>query len=295
MSRKPAQADASNERRGILIAGLTAPLWLPDLARSATAEEPKPDPPRPTAKNVTMTIVYDNNPGREGLNSQWGFSCLVRGKEKTILFDTGGEGWVLMPNMRELKIDPKEIDAVVLSHIHWDHVGGLTTFARERTNIPVYVPTGFPPALHAHIRSLGAEPVETAESKVVCRGARTTGTLGQGAIEEHGLCVETAEGWVLITGCAHPGVDNLAAWAKKVTGGPLRLVMGGFHMIRQPKSRIDAVIDRFEQLGVQQSAPCHCSGDETRAQFKQRLEDRCDLAGVGSVFTVRSGEKAQPA
>ena len=79
-----------------------------------------------------MTVVYDNNPGLEGLSAQWGFGCVIQGPDKTVLFDTGGLGWVLLPNMSLLKLDPKSIDVVVLSHIHWDHIGGLTSFALER-------------------------------------------------------------------------------------------------------------------------------------------------------------------
>ena len=113
------------------------------------------------------------------------------------------------------------------------------------------------------------------------------GTLGKGAIEEHGLCVKTKKGWVVITGCAHPGADNMAAQARQVTGGPVHLVAGGFHMMRLPEAGINAVVDRFEELGVQRAAPCHCSGDETRRIFNQRLGNRCTLVGVGDDFRFR--------
>ncbi|GAH88005.1 unnamed protein product, partial [marine sediment metagenome] len=56
-------------------------------------------------KNLTITIIYDNNPYNEELETRWGFSCLVEGLEKTILFDVGGEGSVLLKNMEKLKID----------------------------------------------------------------------------------------------------------------------------------------------------------------------------------------------
>ena len=177
---------------------------------------------------MTMTIVYDNNPGREGLISEWGFGCVIRGLKKTILFDTGGAGWALLSNMRQLDVNIKEIDVVVLSHIHWDHTGGLPSVAIERTDLPAYMPIGFPEAFKEHAQSIGTRPIEAAESVEICPGIRTTGTLGRGAIEEHGLCVKTDKGWVLITGCAHPGIDNMAARAKKVTGGPIELVLGGF-------------------------------------------------------------------
>ena len=245
--------------------------------------------PGPSSKanettTIVITIVYDNNPGHKKLTSAWGFACVIQGPEKTVLFDTGGDGRILLENMHRLKLDPKQIDVVVLSHIHADHTGGLSSFARVQTGVPVYIPAGFPPAFKEQVRSLGAQPKEAGDSEVICPGVRTTGTLGKGAIEEHGLCIKTREGWVLITGCAHPGVANMAAQAKQVTGGSVHMVMGGFHMGGQTESEITAVIDRFEELGIQQVAPCHCSGNSARKLFKQRFGDRCSLAGVGSEF-----------
>ena len=137
-------------------------------------------------------------------------------------------------------------------------------------------------------RSSGSQPIEAAESREICPGVRTTGTLGQGAIPEHGLFVETGEGWVMVTGCAHPGVDNMAARAKEVTGGPIQLAFGGFHMLRHSEADANAVIDRLDSLGVARMAPCHCTGDGARSVFKKRLADRCELPHVGIVFRFRT-------
>ena len=233
-----------------------------------------------------MTILYDNNPdpNRSELISEWGFSCFIEGLDKTILFDTGGQGWVFDTNMDQLNCDPKRIDAVVLSHIHWDHVGGLSALAARRTGIPVYIPVGFPEAFKEHARSLGYTVIEADEPQAVCPGAITTGTLGKGAIEEHGLCVKTHDGWVLITGCAHPGAHKLAAQAYEVTGGPIDTVFGGFHMMRKPASTINGVVRRFKELGVRQGAPCHCSGDDARRLFKEAYGDQGLYATLGTVF-----------
>lgn len=276
----------NQRRRGIIIAGATAPVWLPELVSSTSAEPVSPAPSSKPGDDLVMTIVYDNNAGPETLLAKWGFGCLIKGAEKTILFDTGGEGWALMANLHQLEFDPNEIDVVVLSHIHWDHVGGLGALAAERKGgLPVYVPSGFPQALLDHIRAVGNNPIEAADSKQICHGVRTTGTLGQGAIEEHGLCVRTRDGWTMITGCAHPGVHKMAAQADKVTGGPIQTVFGGFHMLQKPNSFIDGVVKRFETLGVGITAPTHCTGDPARNRFKEKLGDRCVLPGVGHVFT----------
>jgi len=268
-----------------LLAALTAGAMLLLFGCRAAQEAPQPPATGPAdERDITITIVYDNNPGPKGLTSAWGFGCVVRGPEKTILFDTGGDGRVLLANMRQLGIDPNQIDAVVLSHIHGDHTGGLSSFLAVRGGVPVYVPGGFPAAFLERIRSLGARPVPSGQSQRVCPGVCTTGTLGKGQIEEHGLCVQTHKGGVVITGCAHPGVGKMAAEAKRLANGPIHLVLGGFHMGGQTDRQIHAVIDRFEALGISEVAPCHCTGDTARGLFKQRFAGRCVLAGVGSVF-----------
>jgi len=242
-----------------------------------------------------ITIVYDSNPFRKELTTDWGFACVIQGLAKTILFDTGTDGRILLANMKKLDIDPETIDIVVLSHVHADHTGGLAAFLAARRGIPVWMPSGFGSAFKERVRSLGAEAREAPGSQIICEGARTTGTLGRGAIEEQGLCVETAGGWVVVTGCAHPGIANMAERAKEATGGPVYMVLGGFHMGGQPERKITAVIDRIEALGASCVAPCHCTGDAARGLFKERYGEHCTLAGVGSVFEFPVEQKPSAA
>jgi len=93
---------------------------------------------------LKITVIYDNDVFQEGLKSEWGFACLIEGAEKTILFDTGGDGAILMANMEKLGIDPAKINVVVLSHKHWDHVGGLPNFLEKNSDVTVYMLESFP-------------------------------------------------------------------------------------------------------------------------------------------------------
>ncbi len=81
----------------------------------------------PGVNNLAITVTYDNNPCKQGLETAWGFSATFTGAEKTILLDTGG-GRSLLDNMEKSAIEPDSIDVVVLSHIHGDHTGGLGSF-----------------------------------------------------------------------------------------------------------------------------------------------------------------------
>ncbi len=92
---------------------------------------------------MKVTIIYDNIAFRNDLQADWGFSALVEAKGKRFLFDTGGSGSILLSNMNKLEISPKEIDAVFLSHAHFDHIGGLSGFLDQNNEVKVWIPLSF--------------------------------------------------------------------------------------------------------------------------------------------------------
>ncbi|KYH38709.1 MAG: hypothetical protein AYL28_002660 [Candidatus Bathyarchaeota archaeon B23] len=114
----------------ILLATLLIALKLSIKPREMGEMEEVETPSRPPALRLEacsgeLIILYDNNPYDPRLEISWGFSCLLNLNQTTILFDTGGDGRLLLNNMKRLGIDPREVDIIVLSHIHGDHVGGL--------------------------------------------------------------------------------------------------------------------------------------------------------------------------
>ncbi len=129
-------------------------------------------------EKITITIVYDNNEYDKRLETAWGFSCLVQGLEKTILFDTGGDGLMLISNMRKLGIDPQVVDVVVISHIHYDHVGGLPGFLKANHNVSVYLPEYLPENIKNTVRESGAHLTEVCIPVKICRDVYSTGELG---------------------------------------------------------------------------------------------------------------------
>ncbi|KPJ98209.1 MAG: MBL fold metallo-hydrolase, partial [Nitrospira bacterium SG8_35_4] len=133
---------------------------------------------------LSITVIYDNNPCKAGLKTGWGFSCLVRRNEKAVLFDTGGDGSALLGNMKKLGINPGEIDVVVLSHIHGDHVGGLGKFLEKNQNVTVFVPHSFPGDFKRAIKHYGAHVVDVKESIKICEGIYSTGELGSDIKEQ---------------------------------------------------------------------------------------------------------------
>jgi len=235
---------------------------------------------------LTLTIVYDNNGYDQRLETRWGFSCMIEGLAKTILFDTGGDGVTLLGNMRKLDIDPAEVDVVVLSHIHADHVGGLNSLLEENSDVIVYLPESFPQSFKDGVKSLGARVHEVSGPEELFAGVYTTGELGNG-IREQSLVIATGEGLVVITGCAHPGVVDIIQTAKGlVPKEEVYLTMGGFHLSGAATPEIESVIQGFRRLGVRKVAPCHCSGDETRRLFKEEYREDYINSGAGKIIAI---------
>lgn len=72
-----------------------------------------------------VTVICDNYSIRENLDASWGFACLICTGDQNVLFDTASDGIVLSKNMDRLGVDPAAIDLLMISHQHWDHVGGV--------------------------------------------------------------------------------------------------------------------------------------------------------------------------
>lgn len=260
---------------------------LPEIL-SAVADK-APSSGRAAAKmpELKIIVLYDNNPFDPRLKMNWGFSCLIQGYKKTILFDTGGNSRVLLNNMAQLGIDPAAVEVVVFSHIHADHTGGAGGFLKENSKIVVYLPASFPQNFKAAVRYTGARIKEVATARETFTGAYTTGELGAW-LKEQSLVLSTGKGLVVITGCAHPGITNVVRKAKEITGEKrVYLAMGGFHLAAESDFRIDAMANELRELSVEKVAPCHCSGEKTRRLFKRKFgEDYVD-SGVGKLIYLK--------
>ncbi len=230
---------------------------------------------------MKLTIVYDNKTLDPNLASAWGFSCLIG---EDLLFDTGGDSRTLLSNMAQMGIDVEGIKTVVLSHAHGDHTGGLGGLLATGIRPTVYVPRSFPTRFKADVRSL-TTLVEVHGPVEIRPGIHTTGEVGRG-IAEQALTVETSQGLVVVTGCAHPGVVKMVRRAKESAGGKVYLVMGGFHLGGMSRRPIKQIIADFRQLGVQKVAPCHCTGDRAIRVFAEEYGDDFIDNGVGLVLDI---------
>jgi 7,8-dihydropterin-6-yl-methyl-4-(beta-D-ribofuranosyl)aminobenzene 5'-phosphate synthase len=237
-------------------------------------------------EQVRILTVFDNYRVTAGLETQWGFAAVVVSPKATVLFDTGASGSVLLANMKQMKLDPKTVRAIVVSHIHGDHLGGLEGFLDENSNVTVYIPAAFPDSVRHMIRAAGADYKNVTGPTEVAPGVFAGGPLSDG-LEEQALVVDTDEGLVVVTGCAHPGIVRLveAAHAQRPKR-PIALVMGGFHLLSASTSDVARIIEAFRQLGVKKVAPSHCTGDAARRQFQAAYGDNFISGGAGNVIVL---------
>ena len=275
---------------GLCLVGLAAVLLArygtptptsPALGITASADPTGSDP------DLTLTVLHDNNEYKEGLQTRWGFSCLVRGPKKTILFDVGGDSSVLLSNMEKLGIEPQIVDAVVLSHIHADHIGGLEGFLNANSDVTVYLPQSLPDSVKRTVKAAGAGLVEVSESLRLCPNVYSTGELGDW-IKEQSLLMKTSKGLVVITGCAHPGIVNIIKKAKQLLGQHVHLALGGFHLCWKNAWSIRPIVNGMKDEGVTKVAPCHCSGDSARDLFKDAYHEDFILVGAGRTVTLEN-------
>ncbi len=167
-------------------------------------------------------VLYDND-AAPGFEASWGFSCLVRRGDMTVLFDAGWDGSLLVRNMRRCGVDPTQIDHLVISHQHWDHVGGVPQVLHPE--MTVWMPAGPSKRISDEIETR-CKVVRVEGPCQIAPGIRSTGLLGD-AIPEQSLLLDVAGGLFVLTGCAHPGVDRILLAA--ATQGSVVGIAGGFH------------------------------------------------------------------
>ena len=234
---------------------------------------------------VRFTILYDNYLFEEGTKPDWGFSCLIEGTEKTILFDTGTDPHILMHNVKQMNVDLKKIEQIVISHNHGDHTGGLSDVLAGNPNVTVYLPMSFPSDFVRGVERYKATVKSVDDPVEICRGVFLTGEM-QGRVREQSLIINSQRGLVIVTGCSHQGIVNVLERAKEIMDRPIYLVFGGFHLGDTPEGALREIIRSFGELGVKKCGATHCTGDRAIGMFKEAFGENYMPMGTGKVFVV---------
>lgn len=214
---------------------------------------------------MKLKIVVDEKADKAELYTGWGFSCYVKG----VLFDTGADGAGLLQNLDLLDIPLSKIKKVVISHDHWDHHGGLWELLRIKPDLPVYGCAGFSSDTIMKIKNSGGRWIPVSSPCEIVNGLFSTGELHalyNGEYKgEQGLVLKSKMGISLISGCAHPGIVNMADIViKQIPSEKLNIILGGFHLFRQKDIEVVHIINELKGKGFTRIIPLHCSGDYAR-------------------------------
>jgi 7,8-dihydropterin-6-yl-methyl-4-(beta-D-ribofuranosyl)aminobenzene 5'-phosphate synthase len=213
---------------------------------------------------LKITIVYDNEISKtnKALKADWGFACVIDTEEDTVLFDTGAKGDILLGNMKILGLDPGRIDAIVLSHEHWDHTGGLDGLRPFLHHVRLY-------RLASKQHNENLINVDSEESQRITKNVYTTGRLS-GSVDEQSLILHGKKGSVVLVGCSHPGVGKILTAAKEY--GTIIGLIGGFHGFDDFR-----VIEDLDFI-----CPCHCTA--RKKQLQKAFPEKYSPCGVGKMI-----------
>jgi len=235
--------------------------------------------------DITITILYDNYLFSEGTKPDWGFSCLIEGMEKTILFDTGTSPAILWHNINYSGADMHKVQQIVISHNHADHTGGLLSILEKNNNVRVYLPYSSPDEFVMSIENKGAQVLTLKDPGEICKNAFLTGEMGE-QIKEQSLILNTKKGLIVVTGCSHPGIVNIVKRSKEILDKDIYLVFGGFHLMSHSDEEIQEIIQELRNLGVHKCGPSHCSGDTAINLFKNAYMQNFIKLGTGLKLNI---------
>ena len=211
---------------------------------------------------MRITVLVENTACRADVAAEHGLSLYIETGGRRILFDTGQTD-AFAENARALGVDLAAVDLAVLSHGHYDHGGGLARFLQLNDRAPVYVhPLAFEPHYNGPVKSIGLDPMPLRTGRLVLTGGDVTlgdalslhdcahrprphpahgaglGVMRGGVLlpddfaHEQYLLIREGGRRILISGCSHKGIENIAGWFSP------DVLVGGFHL-----SKLDPAAD----------------------------------------------------
>jgi len=268
-------------------------------------------------KTLTITQLVENTAVGPGLLGEHGNSFLIEADGYCLLFDTG-QGLTLRHNAGQLDVPVKSIESIVLSHGHYDHMGGLTEALDMTGPVDLYLhPEALGSKFNKHGRNIGApvtdvtklnsltrQIIYTSKPTEITTGIHVTGEIPRKhKIEETGgpfytdqkmnqhdllvddqaLYIETYQGVVVLLGCGHSGVINTLEYVQMLTGGkPVRAVIGGMHLLNATEERLAFTADALQRFSIPYLAANHCTGLDAICNFKNHFPDSVHASNAGS-------------
>ena len=255
---------------------------------------------------MNIVTLIENLTYNQGLYAEHGLSIYIKAVKKNLLFDTGQTG-CFIKNAEKLKIDISDVDALIISHGHYDHTGGISEFIKVNNKAKIYIKeTAFEKKIHNDGRQIGIpikyeeisdrvsfvkKAVEIDKNIFICPDIKIYNKNDthfdnlfvkrkDGAIEvdefddELYLAVIKENTVNIFSGCSHRGITNILQSAIDRFKLPISHVIGGFHTRNEVLKTIHNIAHYFEKADVCSLGACHCTGVEEYAELKSILKDK---------------------
>jgi len=237
---------------------------------------------------MEINVLFDKETTSRNLYKGWGVSFLIN---KEVLFDTGESGRWLLGNIEKLKVDIEKIKAVVISHDHWDHTGGLWELLKNKEGIKVYACPDFSTGFKRKVKKLKGKLIEAGKITKITDSIFVTGEISgeyKGRyIAEQALIIRTGKGLTIVTGCSHPGIIKIINQVKKdFPSVRIYLVFGGFHLIEKDRKEVRFIAEKLKIMGIEKVGPTHCTGYDAQMIFKQVYKEAFITIKTGMTFEV---------
>ncbi|HNU98490.1 MAG: MBL fold metallo-hydrolase [Verrucomicrobia bacterium] len=273
---------------------------------------------------IAVTVLVENTARDRGLMGEHGLAYYVQAGGRTLLFDTGQTSLIIQ-NARRLGIELSGLDAVALSHGHYDHTGGLHAVLGIARDAELYThpaacarrfarnPDGTTRDVgigRESLDSIQARPErihETTTATEVAQGVFLTGEIPRATdfedvggpfvldrrgleadpiVDDQALFFDTADGVAVLLGCAHAGIVNTLRHIRQLTGGrPIHSVLGGMHLLAAGPERMNRTVEALRGEKVRRLGPAHCTGMAATSRLWHEFPQACTVCAVGSRFT----------
>ncbi len=232
-----------------------------------------------------IVILYDDIAANGKFDCGKGFSAIITYKNQRIVFDLGGDAVKFNHNCQQLGITLDSITQLVISHSHWDHCTGLLQILPQLSSAcQVFLPPAFKPRFKNN-NDPRISYSQIAQVTKITEGITTLTVTARWwgiPISEQVLVIEHPRGLIIITGCAHAGIEQIVAALQKIYPQDIYLLLGGFHLTHSSESKIIQLIEVLNGKNIQQLAPCHCSSIKGRHLFKQYCTNQVIEIGSGT-------------
>jgi len=237
---------------------------------------------------MNIKILYDNKSLSPEFASGWGFSCLI---DNRILFDTGEKGEALISNMEKLSVNIKKIEAIVISHEHRDHIGGLWEILKRKPETFFYCPSNVSEDFKDKVKKSGGRLVGCTSLTKIASDMYVTGDMTgrykMKYLPEQALMIKSSEGFIIVTGCAHTGIIEILERKNALfPDDDIAFVMGGFHMSGHDKKEAFEVVERFQEWNVKKVGPSHCTGAAAENLFRDKYGKNFVALKAGLIFDI---------